>query len=134
MSELEPELSEWEQSAAAALEAADLPAWAYKGRAAIYVQGHRGILDLDLDFPEEYLEKPAPTCYVWKTAIKGGIRVHAYADVDGNRFHLEWDEGPTGKEAMRPQNQPEHKRGPCAVEDCRACRAARLVAELCAQE
>lgn len=131
MSEQEeaPELSEWEQAAAAALEAADLPLWESKARAATYAQGHRGILDLDLDFPEEYLKGPAPECYVWKTEVEDGTRVHAYADVDGNRLHLVWAE--ESKEG--PQDQPKHESGPCDTKDCRACLAAKLIAELCTQ-
>ena len=86
----EPELTEWEEGARASLEALGLPRWEYKARAATYTQGHRGILDLDLDFPKKYLKGPAVECYVWKTDVEDGTRVHAYADVDGNTFHLQW--------------------------------------------
>ncbi len=118
--------SGWEERAATALAGAHLPMWQYKGRAATYAAGHRGILDLDLEFPERYLSGPAPVCYVWKIDVDDGTRDHAYADVQGNCFHLLWDEG----DDTRAAQPPEHLTGPCARDACEACRAAALVAQL----
>ena len=122
----EPELTEWEQGACASLEALGLPRWEYKARAATYLQGHRGILDLDLDFPKEYLKGPAVECYVWKTEVEDGTRVHAYADVDGNTFHLQWQ---TEREPV--QHQPNHLDGSCDSPTCSACQAATHIAAMC---
>tara|TARA_R110002096_G_scaffold434832_1_gene658069 strand:+ start:56132 stop:56617 length:486 start_codon:yes stop_codon:yes gene_type:complete len=126
MSEQEPEvaddepLSPWEQDVATSLEALGLPPWDHKAKAATFVQGHRGLLDLDLDFPAEYLKGPAPLSYVWKRAVEEGVRVHVYADIDGKQFHLKWEqESETG-----PQNQPVHADGTCGDADCDACKAA----------
>ena len=119
-------LSPWEQSAQETLQAADLPLWESKARAATFVQGHRGILDLDLKFPEEYLKGPAPECYVWKREEPNGLRIHAYADVEGNCFHLQWEE--VGDSLA--QKQPTHHAGACAQEECHACRAAQTIAAL----
>jgi hypothetical protein len=125
--EEETPLSEWEVKAISELEAAHLPRWESKARAATYTQGHRGLLDLDLNFPEEYLRGPAPECYVWKTEVEDGTRVHAYADVEGNHFHLVWAEvSKTG-----PQDPPVHESGSCARDDCLPCKAAGLLVELC---
>ncbi len=127
--EVQPEMTAWEVSASTSLAARDLPAWAYKGRAATYKQGHRGILDLDLDFPAAYLRGPALECYVWKLEVADGTRVHAYADVDGRCFHLQWQDV-----SSQIQHQPTHLEGPCPEADCRVCAAAAHVAKLCSGE
>jgi hypothetical protein len=118
--------SDWEQTALARLQAAGLPTWEYKAQAATYVQGHRGILDLDLDFPSAYLKEPTEHCYVWKIEIDDGTRVHAYTTLSGKQFHLHWLEGPGDKS----QTQPEHLAGHCAEDGCQACRAAAELATL----
>ena len=122
----EAEWSDWEKSALAHLKDADLPAWEYKAQAATYAQGHRGILDLDLDFPSEHLKEPTEHCYVWKIAIDEETRVHTYATASGGLFHLKWLEGPGDK----AQTQPEHLVGRCARDSCDACQAAVTVAGL----
>lgn len=121
--EAEEELSEWEQSVASSLAAADMPMWDHKARAAIFAQGHRGLLDLELDFPSEYLKGPAPLCYVWKIAVEDGMRVHAYADIEGGCYHLLWDD----EDESVPQNQPVHRVSACGTEGCQACAAAQLL-------
>ena len=113
-------LSPWEQSVAAELEVVGLPMWDHKAKAATFVQGHRGLLDVDLEFPSEYLKGPAPLSYVWKLAVDDGFRVHVYADIDGGRFHLKLDE----ETEDGPQNQPVHAPGLCGVHDCEPCKAA----------
>ena len=122
----EVEWSDWETRALARLRDAGLPNWEYKAQAATYAQGHRGILDLDLDFPSDYLKEPTEHCYVWKIEIDEGTRVHTYATIGGAQFHLKWLEGPGDK----AQTQPEHLTGRCALKTCDACQAAEEVAAM----
>lgn len=122
----EAEWSALETSLRAQLQGADLPLWEYKAQAALYTQGHRGILDLDLDFPSQYLKEATEHCYVWKIDVADGTRVHAYATVGGGQFHLKWLEGPGDKS----QTQPEHLAGSCAQDACQVCKAAHEVATL----
>jgi len=123
----EVEWSDGETTMLARLEKAGLPIWEYKAQAALYAQGHRGILDLDLDFPSEYLKQPTEHCYVWKIAMGDGTRVHAYATVGGTQFHLTWLEVAGDKS----QILPEHFEGPCAEKACAVCQAAKEVVAMC---
>ncbi len=116
----EEPLTAWEQLVADSLVDAGLPMWDYKAKAATFAQGHRGLLDLDLEFPCEYLKGPAPLSYVWKLAVDDGVRVHVYADIDGGRCHLEWEE----ETEDGPQNQPLHVSGSCGSAGCEPCEAA----------
>lgn len=118
-------LSPWEELVASSLLVAGLPRWEHLARAATFVQGHRGLLDCDLDFPREYLKGPAPVCYVWKVVVGDGYRVHAYADIDGGRFHLQWED----EDGANPQNQPVHFEGACSETECEPCRAAAHLSE-----
>lgn len=120
--EIEELLSPWEQTTSELLDEQSLPRWDHKAKAATFAQGHRGLLDLELDFPTEYLKGEALVCYVWKRALGDGLRVHSYVDVDGRCFHVEWeDETDSG-----PQQQPVHVVGLCTVE-CSTCEAVALV-------
>ncbi len=118
--------SPWEIATSDALENAQLPTWDSKSRAALFTQGHRGLLDFDLEFPEEYLQGPAPACYVWKIETDKGTQVHSYVDLQGNRFHLQWHED-SGSFA---QSQPTHHEGPCDVPSCQACTACEFLSNL----
>jgi hypothetical protein len=112
--------SPWEEATVASLTERGLPIWDNKSKAATFVQGHRGLLDVDLDFPKEYLKEPAPLCYVWKVPMDDGFRVHVYADINGGCFHLVWEE----ESSDGPQNQPVHAIGHCGNRECEPCKAA----------
>ncbi len=115
----EEELSPWEMDVLKSLGENALPRWDHKAKAATFAQGHRGLLDLELDFPDAYLKRPAELCYVWKHKTGDSVRVHSYVDVEGRCVHVRWEE----ESETEAQSQPTHAVGPCPEQSCTACEA-----------